>query len=399
VIGLNTQKRRFRRGNAAVVGLSLGVVLGFGALAVDISLQRVADSQVQAAIEAAALGGAAALDRTISGLSIARQQAVDIANSNPVVGDWSITVDDVELGVYDPDTQAFTPVPNTTLAALETGDPLILQINAVRIATTHDGIAAVLANAAFGVDSLSTTNTATAARPNNGGTARSVPCYLPLAIPDCDYKDWMSGAAMTTNPPPRMFNQSSAIIDNIGWGRPQSSPGANEMPNTNYISSAFANGACHEESIELGQTMQVDNGQNTSVLKYIDDILSGKAAPAVSPTTWDHDVAPRPARDGVGANLPNVSSLTPTVWADEPVIQGPVALMKVPDEQCASNINFVGEWEISGFAWAMIYDVAQPSTKNIWVQLDFVNQRDFGGDVDDGGLGNVTGFDKPVLVF
>lgn len=406
------QVRRLRRGNVAVVALSLGTVLGFGALAVDISIQRVADVQVQAAIEAAVLGGAASLDRTIPGMFAARQRAVEIANLNPVVGNWELTANDVEVGVYDPSTETFTPVDPSTLV---TGDELVLQVNALRISTTHDGIAAVLARAAFGTDGLSTTNTAMAMRPNQGGTAKSVPCYLPLAIPDCDYLDWMSGSVTHVNPPPRKFNQTSAVIDNIGWSRPQpkDNPGANETPNTTYIKEAFSGGGCHDETIELGQVMQVANGQNTSVLKYVTDILEGDIA-SVPPSQWDYNIADRPQRNGIEANCPQGkrfdestqtcvnggpgSALSQAVWDAEPVIEGPIALMKVDD--CSSNLNFVGAWEISGFAWAQVYDVIDTaSDKNIWVQLDFVNPRDFGGAVDPNGMGPVTGLDKPVLVF
>lgn len=53
-----------RRGNAAVVGLSLSALMGFGALMVDLGIQRVTDAQLQAAVEAGALGGASYLDRT-----------------------------------------------------------------------------------------------------------------------------------------------------------------------------------------------------------------------------------------------------------------------------------------------------------------------------------------------
>lgn len=407
-----TTERRFRRGNVAVVALGLGMVLGFGALAVDISLQRVTDVQVQAAIEAAALAGAAALDRTVSGFDRAREQAIEVARLNGVAGSWDLSVDDIELGIYDVEARQFEPVDTSVLV---TGDDLVLQINAVRIQTTHDGIAAVLGRS-LGVDRLSTTNAALAMRPNQGGAAKSVACFLPLAIPECEFLDWMTGV-QDENPKPQRYNHNeTANIDNIAWALPDGGP-----VGMKHIEEAFVGTVCHDGLLSTGETIELklNNGQG-NLYDLIASVLNGSGKgkykiPPMEPDVWDERVADRPARDGESANCPpglglnggscapgaktDSSLVTTDAWDAGAVIQGPIALVR-PPEGCVENINFVGKMEVSGFAWAMIYDVADHgNSKNIWIQLDFINERDFGSAVDPDGIGNVTGLDKPVLVF
>src|SRR5690606_23630301 len=123
-----------RRANAAVTALSLGVLLGFGALAVDIAWVRAIGAQLEAATDAGALAGASQLDGTPEGLERAIALAVDVANANPVAVPVRFGPEHVELGRWDPTLHLFEP--------LGTSAPEITDM--VRISTDLDGIPAVL---------------------------------------------------------------------------------------------------------------------------------------------------------------------------------------------------------------------------------------------------------------
>lgn len=105
---------RARRGGVVVqVALFSTVMLGMGALAIDIGAMYTTRTELQAAVDAAALAAAGALigNDQQSPAESARDRASDIARRNPVFG-THVGLDvarDVELGraIYDPVTQKY----------------------------------------------------------------------------------------------------------------------------------------------------------------------------------------------------------------------------------------------------------------------------------------------------
>lgn len=93
-----------RGGIAILVALALPVLLGVGALGVDVVSLQFAKTRMQTAVDAAALAGAQALGDQAT----ARRTAVDFAAANVPTNYGVVTQDaDVEFGAYDPATRTF----------------------------------------------------------------------------------------------------------------------------------------------------------------------------------------------------------------------------------------------------------------------------------------------------
>ena len=87
-----------------------------------------------------------------------------------------------------------------------------------------------------------------------------------------------------------------------------------------------------------------------------------------------------PARDGVDANKPGQSSVNAGNWGT--TLQGVVAL--VDGGANCDAVNFPGEFPVTGFAWAVVYDVRNTgSVKNVFMLLDTSTEHDTWGDVGD----------------
>jgi hypothetical protein len=175
--------------------------------------------------------------------------------------------------------------------------------------------------------------------------------------------------------------------DNIAWGNPAANP------NTAWIRSQLQ-GACSSGTITVGQPMYVNEGSHTSALHEIRDILNNTTA--VSPDPWPVPLlGGTPPRDGTSANLPGDSDVNVVSYGN--VIAGPVALV---DAGACGSPSFTGTVPITGITWAYIYDVeSSGGDKNIWVQLDFVNEYEVFGPVDPSATGlNVLGQSDPMLV-
>jgi Flp pilus assembly protein TadG len=112
--------RADRKGAAAVIfALSLPVLLGAGALAIDTSLNYFVKNRLQSAADAAALAGLRAIDNRPTVVPA----AIQYANLNVPANFGEVTkATDVELGVYNGDTKTFTVDAS-------------LDVNAVRVTT------------------------------------------------------------------------------------------------------------------------------------------------------------------------------------------------------------------------------------------------------------------------
>lgn len=137
---------RSRRGASAItIGLSLTVLLGAGAVVVDLGYQRVVGHQLQAGVDAAAIAGAAHL---ADGADTARTTAQVVAALNQAGAD-PITLDDedVEIGTWNETTGVFTV--NESSAS------------AIRV-TRSEGDVPTFLGRIFGADQLSVTRSAIA---------------------------------------------------------------------------------------------------------------------------------------------------------------------------------------------------------------------------------------------
>lgn len=365
--------RGSRRGNVAhITAGAILVVLGFGALSIDLGLVRTAGVQIQTGVDAAALGGSGYLDGTNLGATTAKTQTQVIGNLNSwYKGNLALTPGDVEVGVYT-EGLGFVPIADPGAFAFPQA------MNAVRVQHTSASFPAVFASVAFGKSSFTESATALAVRPT-GGTVKSN-CWLPLAIPDCHLDDTPEG----TNPTPFMFEFTNSNVDTVAWGDPTGNP------NSSGIRSQLS-GQCDGPPLEVGDPMYVNEGQHNSALIRLAAILNGMHA--ITPSSWPSaDVGALPARDGITANLPGDSAVLPAAWGN--TVQGPVALV---DAGSCDSLSFTGSMEITGFTWAILYDLkALGSPKNIWVQLDFTTEHEVDGDIGD-GLSTTISKGQPVL--
>jgi hypothetical protein len=96
-----------RGGVPIIVALLLLILLAFGALVVDLGWLRFSGIQLQSAVDASALAGAASLDR---GGDAVRSQATGVAGLHSVAGQpLTVPAASVEIGRWDFDTATFVP--------------------------------------------------------------------------------------------------------------------------------------------------------------------------------------------------------------------------------------------------------------------------------------------------
>jgi hypothetical protein len=366
--------RPSRRGNAMLVGLSMGVLLGFSALAVDIGLIRVATTELQAAIDSAAFSGSTELDGSVAGIARARSRALQVAGLNVMLGDAvGLTIAEVQVGNYVPSTDVFTLWDEDPL----TVDPLTVdKVNAVQIDHVAPQIGSALGQVAFGVVGYTVTARSMSTRPLSAGTAVTTSCFLPLAVPDC----WVADTPAGTNPAPFTFLLTNSNVDSVAWGDPDANP------NTNAVNEQLE-GQCDQGEVEVGDPIYVNEGSHTSALQTIQDILNDMSG--VDPTQWDASLyGAIPARDAS-------SSVAVPRYGN--TLEGPVALVDAGTD-CA-NVDFTGSKPMTGIAWAVIYDVkVSGSVKYVKVQLDLVNDHEIWGEIDEDEEGNVLGTGTPMLV-
>lgn len=345
--------KRTRRANIAVTALSLGIVLGFGALAVDIAYVRVANAQLQSAVDSAVLAAAGRLDGTADGVDAARQLAVDIVALNVVVGGHTLDPDDLLFGHADEDG-AFVP-----LGAADAD-----QINAVRVDANHKGLNAVLAGAAFGKNKLTTAARAMAVRPV-GGPASAVDCYLPIVLPDCHFDP-----NATTNPGPEYITPKNDNDDNMAWA-------THVGGNANAVKSHLQNEFC-TDTIGIGDDMHLTNGSLATALQTVADLLNDTGSDIGG--DWPLENFP----DGVPDERLPGSMVDDSSWGR--VLGGPIAIVTGFD---CNNPKFNKAHEIVGFTWGFIYDVHKhKGDMGMMLQLDFVNEYDAGSGVG-GDMGNI----------
>jgi len=368
-------RRTSRRGNAVLIGLMLGTLLGFSALAVDIGLERFTDTQLQAAVDAATLSGASELDGTTTGITRAKSRTVSIAALHSTLNrPISLPASAIQVGTWDTKLSTFK--------LWDGKDPTV--VNAVKVDHTPPSFTTALASVAFGIKTFTVTADSLGVRPTGAGAAQSTKCFLPFAIPDC----WLSGTPKGKNPAPLMFQWSPSVNDGIAWGSPDGNPNANDVR-------AQLLGQCDHAEIKVGDPIYVDEGVKNTALSAIGDILNNKAS--VAPTKWNASLyGSIPLRTGTPdtANIPLKSDVVGNNWTN--TLEGPVALINAG---ACNNLKFTGSYAMTGVAWAVVYDSkSSGSPKNVYIQLDIVNEHDIWGTVDTTKTGNVLANGDPTLV-
>jgi hypothetical protein len=358
--------RTKKRGNAVVVILPFGVLLGFSALALDVGLIRVVDVELQTALDAASLSGVSELDGTDAGITRAAATAITIASLNEVLTQPVVlTAADVHVGAYDRATDTFDEY--------DVGEDTLL-VNAVRIDHALPPIAAVLSGLPFGIAQHSRTSRSMSVRELEAGPATSARCSLPLAIPDCH----LAGLPPGENPPSLTFTFNPTPTDSIAWGDPRANPNSNDIRDRLIDPCSV--------TLEVGDPMYVNEGVHNSALQTMKDILNGDAP---GRDTWDsalYDTIP-------GQMLPD-STVDPADYNS--TYEGPVALVDGgPD---CSAVSFTGSLPVTQIAWAVVHDVSdQGGNKFLRIQLDVVHPHEVWGETDPGAVGNVTAPGEPGL--
>ncbi len=179
----NIKKTRRERLNERGIGLfivaaSLVVLLGVGALAVDLGALYVARSEAQRAADSSALAAASKLIESgfTSGFvtqataeNLARQEAITIGGQNTVGGDPAvIAAGDVVFDFSVPE------------------NPLVT-VTVRRTAATNNPMPTFFAKV-FGISEVDVTAAATAEafNPSGGGAAIGTDCVKPWILPNCD---------------------------------------------------------------------------------------------------------------------------------------------------------------------------------------------------------------------
>ncbi|MEZ4321457.1 MAG: pilus assembly protein TadG-related protein [Myxococcota bacterium] len=343
-LGTHGPIRRSRRGNAATLGLSLVTLLGAAAMVVDIGFLYASQTEVQATVDAAALAGVGYFDNTEEGIALARSKAIVFAAKNSVMGEPLVLPDSaITTGFVDDD--------GTFVAST---DPEV--VSAMSIDHDQIDIPVFFSSVAFGRQSLSANAQSIAVRFPSRGAGR-VSCFLPLAVPDCILEDTEAFEALE-------LKLSSSNDDNAGWADNSGNP----TPGS--INDALL-GQCDRGDASVGDDVYLNNGVINASLAQLASVLNGETtAPTIG---WDT------TRWGAMPAQMSGSTVSPGQYGQN-LLEGPIVLFETPPGQaCLSSLQFNQTKKITGFAWAVVYDVdSHGSGKNIRVKLDLTNEYDYG---------------------
>lgn len=348
-----TTPRGRRAASSVVLAVSLVVVLGFAALAVDIGALRQVQAQLQVACDAAALAGASHLDETAEGLT--RAQAASLAfGSLNAVRETQLAPDEfaVAFGVWTPETRTFA----------ESTDPA--RINAVRVDAVPRSVDTPLAGLAWYIGFADVTARAIGIRPPPE-PADEVACFLPIAIPMCR-ADAIEAAG---HPWVAALQLATDSTDTMGWSHPD---GANAASIGDALRTA-ASGTC-PGAVAVGDPLPMTTGVETSVLLTLRDLLAANTA------AWDVDLwGPRPPRD------PN-SVFTAEQYANLGVVQGPILVFDEDGTPC-EQVAFNRTAPLDRFAWGVLFDTYTGPGQHKGVQVYLDLEHEFETPGSGGGSG------------
>lgn len=355
---------RDRRGNYTwLLVLSLPVIFGFGAVAIDLSYQKVVRAELQAAADIAVAAGAEQLDGTAEGLDRATEAAIRAAARNSAHrSSVTLAEQNIVFGYWDKERRSF----------VDSTDPA--EVDALRLWIRRDDIDTTFASFAFADPEVGAEGRSAALQPPDS-PAGMMSCYLPLAVPECTF-DTHSKAQLAS----MTFKLNPAGIDNVGWARVDGAPNADWV--RDQIRDCGQDGAAR-----VGEQVYLNNGVLTTDLREIATAIKD------SDSDWNSSVwGALPAKHS-GSAVP--TSYYGNTW------EGPIIVFDGGPEYCQGMGGpYNGNETIVGFAWASVYDVrasGPAAEKNIWLRLDPMTQRPIarkgGGRVDGGVM-----FDEPVAL-
>lgn len=348
---LRPRALRGRRGSAALAALAMLPMTGFAALVFDVGMAVTAQAELQNAVDAATLAGAAYLDGTPAAIEQARAAAKAFAVQNRVLGvPVELADDEIHFGRNDKGELGAANEPkDVDGVAVETG--------------VQGGIGTLFAGVAFGKTRMWPTARAMARGPKEEG-AGQVDCFLPLAVPDC-----YLGTAGIEDIALRM---ASSNADNAGWARINASPNADQVKGQIL-------GQCGGGPASIEDEVGLNNGQITSALDAFGDMIDS------SDKTWDSSKW--------GSMPPQMSGSSVHDYGK--VVEGPIILFRPAGGTCGASTQFNGFAQITGFAWAVVYDVKKNGgDKNIRVKLDLSYEYHFG--TAGGGLDSSVIYTDPI---
>ncbi|MCB9796656.1 MAG: hypothetical protein H6741_28490 [Alphaproteobacteria bacterium] len=348
---------RTQRGSIAVIlAVSLLVLVGFGALVVDLGYARLVQAQLQAGADAAALSAVTQLDGSTSGVTDAHGVAPLIALNNAAHGEpIELTPNptndpqgDVVTGEWDGDTHTFT-------ASLLGED-----VNAVLVRARRDDLDPWFSRVGFGTETLGASAISIAVRGEYVG-AGEVPYYLPFALPDCLFDSYDPEELVDMT-----FTLNPAGIDNTGWARLGGQP----------------NAAWTREHIELMLDCMHEYAETGAISE---DCTAGSIEDDVSLATGEATASIRALAEAFADGLPWDSE----IWGDLPdqhdgsgvdeadygnMLVAPIPVFDSGGSYC--NVGGGGWTETFpalGFVWAAVYDVRWKGAardQNIWLRID-----------------------------
>jgi Flp pilus assembly protein TadG len=328
-----------------MVALSLSVLLGFGALVLNVSYGRYVQQELQNASDAAAHAAVLKLDGTSAGVTNAHNMAVTLAGKNTAAGTYvhlnaNLGNDpngDVVTGYYNSSTNAFTPSMSATTANAVKVRAQISSLNLLFNPMNLPGMEDTVA--------VSAQTQMTASPPSGAG---AVNCFIPLAIPECliSYHGGVNALQNVT------LKLNPAGIDNAGWARPFASPSASwttsQINNCNYSG-----------SVAVGDPVYLQNG---SVNTAYSDIVT---AVQNSTTTWTT------SKWGAKPTQPSNSQISPSKWGH--TYEGVVMVFDGGSSYCTGSGGAFNSYApVKAFMWGAVYDVwsGSASTRTIKMRLD-----------------------------
>lgn len=397
-----------------LVAISLVVLLGFTALAIDLGYRHVVKNQLQDIADGAALAAARRLGNIYQAMSYSEQQAYDVdasgdrativsvaqsvgsENKAGAKSDIVINASDVQIGRWEYDTRTYCDslVSNP---ACPSPNPTTLQPDAVKVTARRDtsanGPFDTFFAKIFGINSLSVEAHAVAALTGKG-TADPGELQLPVGISE----DWFKN---TTTPGDDYcgktikFSPSTDPLACAGWNTFDDTP-ANDnkvrdilsgpldsSPFTDVSNTTFyyTNGDLSANTFENLMTAFENNGHDTSFQYDPND-------PNNIPTQADQG-APLYDTDGVTQlRYPPCSGGSGCSGPPRYSHEWPTTVVVYKSSDCTPS----GPIQVAGFARVVVYDVGQPSNKTIAARIDcdFVTpQPDRGGGGEFGEKGSI----------
>jgi hypothetical protein len=357
--------------------LLIPVIMGAGAMAIDLGFVFMCQAQEQVVADAAALAAASGINVDID---TARARGRAVAAKHTVGGRVpDLDEEDIIFGTYE--SGVFKELP----------DDEFIDANAAKV-DVQDSWSPMLGKLFMKTGMLSPWADAIAVMPAGGPTG-SVDCFLPLALPDCAFD-----LDATKNPDPIHLTFGNNLQDNAAWAHPQ-------IVNTPNVIDQFA-GNCTGGEISVGDDLPLGNGVNTPLINKVADMINGDDSGSDAWPTDNFPGGPPSPRDETNYAFEytsdnNADSLvTAARWGF--VVAGPIAIVDMKGEPgtCLGIDNFNQSHEIVGFTYAFLYDARKGNAHNkgFMLQLDYVNDYDLGGNSDPDAIGNIIGDDPPVLV-